>query len=128
MALSICQESYVCEPDASYRLYICAKRYQLKDYNNGNHRHHDDSEALAISIPATLIFLHSTSFHKETWEPTISSLLELLTGNQDALAQQTSVQDIWAIDCPNHGQSATLNQVALQQPEFLGQCECISSI
>jgi len=51
----------------------------------------------------TLIFLHSTSFPKEIWEPTIEQLL------QGQNRWKTRIREAYAIDCPNHGVAAVLN-------------------
>lgn len=50
----------------------------------------------------TLILLHATGLHKETWEPVIQALFDLS-------AKSTSIREAWAIECPNHGRSAVLN-------------------
>ncbi len=47
--------------DADYPFYITAKRYLPNAANPGIR----DTDAV------TLILLHSTSFHKEIWEPTL---------------------------------------------------------
>jgi len=51
----------------------------------------------------TLIFLHSTSFPKEIWEPTIE---DLLRGQN---RRKPRIREAYAIDCPNHGVAAVLN-------------------
>jgi pimeloyl-ACP methyl ester carboxylesterase len=53
----------------------------------------------------TLVFAHSTSNHKEQWELVISRIFELFPGR---------VNEMWAIDWQNHGESAVLNDHALQ--------------
>jgi hypothetical protein len=58
----------------------------------------------------TLIFLHPTSFPKEIWEPTIESLLH----EHDLWGAR--IREAYAIDCPNHGVAAVLND------GLLGDC------
>ncbi|KAJ7599223.1 Alpha/beta hydrolase family-domain-containing protein [Mycena floridula] len=51
---------------------------------------------------AQILFLaHGLTFVKELWEPMISRLFEL-----DSIS---SIQEIWTMDYPNHGRSASLN-------------------
>lgn len=64
------EQSVVYEPRGGYTLHVTAKRYSLEEFEV------DDPDAL------TLVFLHSTSFHKETWLPTIvSSFKRILYAN-----------------------------------------------
>ncbi|KAF5319886.1 hypothetical protein D9758_017851 [Tetrapyrgos nigripes] len=58
----------------------------------------------------TLVFLHATGMHKETWEVTIERLYKLAASSQNFF-----IQDIFSIECPNHGESAVLNQEALKK-------------
>ncbi|KAJ6511402.1 Alpha/Beta hydrolase protein [Mycena vitilis] len=53
----------------------------------------------------SLVFAHSTSNHKEQWEIIIKKIFELLPGR---------INEAWAIDWQNHGNSAALNDHALQ--------------
>ncbi|GAA6000046.1 hypothetical protein JCM10207_006028 [Rhodosporidiobolus poonsookiae] len=57
----------------------------------------------------TLVFSHANGFYKEVWEPTLSALVAQLDGNDRSLP----VEEIWAIDCINQGESAVLNQDVL---------------
>ena len=44
----------------------------------------------------------------------------------DELSQKRNairVEEVWAVECPNHGASALLNKEALQLAEFRRQCE-----
>jgi hypothetical protein len=102
------EQSVILEPQPDYPLYITAKRYWLPAFE----AHENDPDAL------TLIFLHATSFHKETWEPTIEKLFLLAAARGSAV----KIREAWALDCPNHGESALLNENALQQPQFLFNC------
>lgn len=66
----------------------------------------------------TLVLLHSTSFHKETWEPCLSTLFDR------AEASQLCIREAWAIEAPNHGRSATLNARVFSAPPFSEQFGC----
>ena len=102
------QHSYTLPPTPDYPLSIIAKRYWLP--------HGSNTEDPAAQ---TLIVLHSTSFHKETWEPTLQDLFELVSqSNTEVL-----IRDAWAVDCPNHGESGVLNNQALKDPQF-ANCVC----
>jgi len=90
---------YPPQPDV-YPLYITAKRYWLPEFT----AHWADPDAL------TLVVLHSTSFHKETWEPSLVRLFWETCLNKDSAANPVKIREAWAIDCPNHGQSAPLNE------------------
>ena len=102
------QHSYTLPPTPDYPLSIIAKRYWLP---NGSNTENPAAQ--------TLIVLHSTSFHKETWEPTLQDLFELVSrSNTEVL-----IRDAWAVDCPNHGESGVLNNQALKDPQFTN---CVS--
>ena len=102
------QCSYTIPPTPDYPLSIVAKRYWLPDSSNTEN-----------PAAQTLIVLHSTSFHKETWEPTLRDLFELVSqSNAEVL-----IRDAWAVDCPNHGESGVLNYQALKDPQF---SNCVS--
>lgn len=120
--------SVVYDPRDGYPLHLTAKRYRLAESGD---RDVEDSGAL------TLIFLHSTSFHKETWEPTIvrSDLFPVdLPTTRDIIQERifelvatdknknVKIHEAWAIECPNHGASAELNELALQKPEYFHSC------
>lgn len=120
--------SVVYEPRDGYPLHLTAKRYRLAESGDADV---EDPEAL------TLILLHSTSFYKEAWEPTIvrsDSLASSIHLNNDIVQERifelvaaskdenVKIREAWAIDCPNHGASAELNELALQQPEYFHNC------
>ena len=105
LMISLSSETVVLEPDDCYPLYVTAKRYWMHNV------HYDDQW--------TIIFLHSTSFFKEIWEPTIESLFDILHLSNKSLI----VKEAWSIECPNHGYSAELNHKALQLPDFYHKCE-----
>jgi hypothetical protein len=90
------EQSVVLEPQGDYPLFITAKRYWL-----ATERYRNYPDAL------TLIFLHSTSFHKEAFDVTIQHILNLVQSTE------LVVQEAWALDCPNHGEAAQLNEKVL---------------
>lgn len=102
------EQSVIYEPRDGYPLYVTAKRYWLPAFDADL----NDPDAL------TLILLHSTSFHKETWEVTLAKIFDLAMRSDGAVR----IREAWAIDCPNHGASAQLNELVLQQPEFFHNC------
>jgi len=95
-------EKFTLEPVVAYPFFVVGKRYWQ------DHSGLQRNNALAL----TLICLHSTSFHKETWEATIEDLfaLQLQDGKNTAF-----IQDVWAIDCPNHGEAALLNKGVVEK-------------
>ncbi|KAI0033836.1 alpha/beta-hydrolase [Vararia minispora EC-137] len=59
----------------------------------------------------SLLFLHAIASHKEAFLPTIEHVFAL----QTAAAPRPAfvVVDAWAMDCPNHGRAAVLNDARL---------------
>jgi hypothetical protein len=102
-------ESYVLPPSLNYSLFIVAKRYWVPEFE----RNVDNP------IAQTLIVLHSTSFHKETWEPALEDLFEMASQPQPMAV----IREAWAIDCPNHGEAGERNRKTLQGPGF-EHCRC----
>ncbi|KAI0311528.1 Alpha/beta hydrolase fold-1 [Amylostereum chailletii] len=94
-------------PGQGYPFFITAKRYRRPR-----------GDALDPGA-LTLICLHSTSFHKETWEPTLDVLFQA-----DGSFGQHRIAEAWAIECPNHGASAQLNEAALTHPLHKEQFSC----
>lgn len=95
-------------PGPGFPLHLTAKRYWLPTFQA------DHPDAL------TLIFLHATSFHKETWEPTIDRLFQLASTDNN---QHVKIREAWCLDCPNHGAAAELNERVLLEPEYFLNCE-----
>lgn len=83
---------YQLDPRPAEPLQVTAMRYQ--PYN-------------PPSDGITLILAHALGTHKETWMP----LLEYLFAEQDRLSNVRNVKilEAWSIECPNHGESAVLN-------------------
>ncbi|KXN88337.1 hypothetical protein AN958_07482 [Leucoagaricus sp. SymC.cos] len=117
--MKLSEEPFTLQPDISvlggngegYALYITAKRYRVE----GLAAVDGDSDAI------TILALHSTSFHKETWEPTLQVLFGTVSANRTG---KVKVREVWAIDCPNHGQAGILNQEILKKEPFAIDCGC----
>lgn len=117
--MHILEESVTLPPDISatdgkktgYPLYITAKRYFAKGFEVPE----GDTDAV------TILALHSTSFHKETWEPTVEALIDAMAR---AGAGKVKVHEVWAVDCPNHGQAGVLNREILKREEFSNDFGC----
>ncbi|RDB20315.1 Abhydrolase domain-containing protein mpaH [Hypsizygus marmoreus] len=97
-------------PRNGYPLFTTAKRYWLPELEV----HASDPEAL------TLILLHGTSFHKETWEPSLEHLLKLSIQPGSFV----KIREAWALDCPNHGEAGHLNEPMLNLPEYRNNYTC----
>lgn len=91
--------------DTGGGLRSCAKRYTV---NNGS--------AGLGNQQITLLFAHGLGFHKEQWEPVIYDLFQA-----DAMNAVSVIKEAWAVDCQDHGESASLNEDVL-----LGASRCVS--
>ena len=105
-------QAVILAPTDDYPLHTTAKRYWPASAEQEPHWHTSDASAL------TLILLHSTSFHKETWEPSLEQLFKLSSQPGSVV----KIREAWALDCPNHGASSQLNEKALMRPEFHNNC------
>jgi hypothetical protein len=101
-------QSITALPRHGYPLHVTAKRYWIPEFEA------NVSDPNAI----TLIFLHSTSFHKETWEPALEQVFKLSSQPESTV----KIREAWSLDCPNHGESGRLNEKELSQPEFQNNC------
>ncbi|KAG6873602.1 hypothetical protein C0995_013975 [Termitomyces sp. Mi166 len=97
-------------PRDGWPLITAAKRYWLPELT-GNA---DDPDAL------TLVLLHSTSFHKETWEPSLEKLLTLSAQP----GSKVKIREAWSLDCPNHGEAGHLNEPVLNDRAFRNNFTC----
>ncbi|KAF5353677.1 hypothetical protein D9758_008643 [Tetrapyrgos nigripes] len=105
-------------PRDGYPLFITAKRYTLSEFKV----YEDDPDAL------TLICLHSTASHKESWEPTLAKVFGLASEGMKTRKgdprREVKIREAWCLDCPNHGASAMLNERILQTPEYYLRFSC----
>jgi len=118
-------QTIILKPDRDYPLFITAKRYRhnpSSDLNSATSRSAGSEDSSSASEGLTLILLHSTSFHKETWEACLETMF-CLFGSQRAGERPVLIREAWSIECPNHGQSAGLNAPILSTPEFSDHCE-----
>lgn len=89
-------DTFVFDPRPDYPFLLASKRYRPKSNN-------------AISKGLTLVFAHGTGYHKEHWEATIEDLWSAVEQTKGV-----EIREFWSIDCPNHGDSAVLNEKTLQ--------------
>ncbi|KAF7300970.1 Abhydrolase domain-containing protein mpaH [Mycena indigotica] len=104
------EEAVLYHPTTAYPFFLSAKRYWLPEFKENE----QDPEAL------TLLFLHATSFHKETWMPTLEAIFKLAASSGSSL----KIREAWCLDCPNHGASGHANANILLQPEFFLNFSC----
>ncbi|KAJ7166055.1 Alpha/beta hydrolase fold-1 [Mycena filopes] len=104
------EEAVTYPPSGGYPLYLTAKRYWLPSFES-NAR---DPAAL------TLILLHATSFHKESWMPTLEAIFSYAATE----GSPVKIREAWCLDCPNHGASAQMNAAMLLQPQFFLNFSC----
>ena len=97
-ALRLQSQSYVFDPRPHYPLLVSVKRYWVPEFES------KDADAV------TLVLAHATGFHKELWEPVLEELYDQMHGTNTSVPK---IRDAWAIDCPNHGESAVLNEKTL---------------
>lgn len=97
---TLCSESYVFDGRPAYPLLVPAKRYWHPSLS------HEDG--------LTLILAHGTGFHKEHWEPFLDDLFGLLGTAASIGGPRLRVREAWAIDAPNHGAGALLNEATLR--------------
>lgn len=89
-------KTYLFDPRPEYPFLLSIKQYQFSTPDSG------------FPNDATLILTHGTGFHKEQWEPTLDHL-----HNLERQRGGFRIREAWSIDCPNHGDSATLNEDTL---------------
>ena len=96
-------EEYRFDPRPQFPFHVAMKRYSNLGEQNG----------------VTLILTHGTGFHKELWEP----IIERIFADSAKSSSGLRVRDAWAIDAPNHGDSATLNAPLLESGAYDLICE-----
>ena len=100
-ALRLRSQSYVFDARPHYPLLVSVKRYWVPEFES------KDPDA------ATLILAHATGFHKELWEPVLEELYDQMVVSSGTNSSVPKIREAWAIDCPNHGESAVLNEETL---------------
>jgi hypothetical protein len=101
---------YVFDPRPEFPLFVAAKQYWIPQSQS------TDPDAV------TLVLAHGTSFLNEHWEPVIEDLYELVM-NASTFMKSPKIRDIWAIEAPNHGVGAQLNEAVLKTG-YYPTCEC----
>ncbi|KAF8869615.1 hypothetical protein CPB85DRAFT_797278 [Mucidula mucida] len=100
--MSLSSQSYVFFPHSEGILPTTAKRYW---------------KGTAAEGGITLVCAHCTTSHKEAYEPFIEDLYEALpTG---------FIREVWAVEHPNHGEAAVINEATLLAVPYSQQCELI---
>jgi len=106
-------ETYVFDPRPEFPLLVSAKRYWIPQFES------TDPDAI------TLVLAHGTGFLNEHWDPVIEDLYELVA-NASTFTRSPKVRDVWAIEAPNHGVGAQLNEEVLKFG-YYPVCECQST-
>ncbi|KAF8154566.1 alpha/beta-hydrolase [Crassisporium funariophilum] len=97
--MTLLVERFTLEASPSYPLNVLATRYTL-----------GPSDSYTSGDDYTLICMHAIGSHKESWEVTIRALLSM---GRRARQSTYHIRDVYSIECPNHGESAVLNEDAL---------------
>jgi len=100
-ALRLQSQSYVFDARPHYPLLVSVKRYWVPKIESKG------------ADAATLVLAHATGFHKELWEPVLEQLYDQMAVSSRTNSSVPKIRDAWAIDCPNHGESAVLNEKTL---------------
>ncbi|KAF8452385.1 Alpha/beta hydrolase family-domain-containing protein [Boletus edulis BED1] len=106
-------KNYVFDPRPHLPFRISAKRYwthsDLEECTNGKTNSNPDDDKIRAEM-LTLVFAHANGFHKEHWEPIIHRLFEQQWASEQCPFR---IQDMWALDAPNHGDAAVMNEEVL---------------
>jgi len=108
-------QSYVFDARPQCPLLVSVKRYWVQGFES------TDPDAV------TLVLAHATSFHKELWEPVLEDLYTQAVVSPWACSPVLKIRDAWAIDCPNHGESAVLNEETLLS-NYTPTCEYFTCV
>ncbi|TFY73930.1 hypothetical protein EWM64_g10083 [Hericium alpestre] len=95
-------ESFIFDPRPHFPLLISVKRYWSPGFES------TDEDAI------TLVLMHATGSHNESWEPVLEELYSV-NGTASSISKYSfKIREAWAIECPNHGSAAALNEEALR--------------
>ncbi|KAN0094845.1 Alpha/beta hydrolase family domain containing protein [Tylopilus felleus] len=106
-SVPVSSKNYVFDPRPHFPFRIVAKRYWIGEHCPDTT---DQPVSKTQQDALTLVFLHGSGAHKEHWEPTIQRLFD----NEHTARNALRFHDMWALDMPNHGDSAILNEDALR--------------
>ncbi|KAA1474445.1 hypothetical protein DENSPDRAFT_841031 [Dentipellis sp. KUC8613] len=95
-------ESFVVDARPQYPLLISVKRYWSPGFDA------TDDDAL------TLVLTHAVGSHNEQWEPVLEELYGVNATASSISKYSFKVREAWAIECPNHGEGALLNEEKLK--------------
>ncbi|KAI0061136.1 hypothetical protein BV25DRAFT_1827001 [Artomyces pyxidatus] len=95
-------QSYVFDPRPHFPFLVSVKRYWVPGL-----------ESTDPSAP-TLIFTHGAGFYKEQWEPVLEELYDFVA-TAVSTGGKVTIRDAWAIEAPDHGESAVLNEKELHK-------------
>ncbi|KAJ9122427.1 hypothetical protein QFC22_001852 [Naganishia vaughanmartiniae] len=85
----------------------------------------DFSTSTSDDAGVTLIVCHANGFHKEMWEET---LREFLAHNSKPGGTQIAVDEIWALDFANQGESFRLNGGRIGPVASWADCHCLPDV
>ncbi|KLO19240.1 hypothetical protein SCHPADRAFT_885636 [Schizopora paradoxa] len=91
-------QRFICDPRPREPLQVTAVRYQPD---------------ILPSDGLTLILAHAASANKETWAPLVEELFSLQSSDTVG-SSCPKVLEAWAIECPNHGESAVINEADIK--------------
>ncbi|KZT35984.1 hypothetical protein SISSUDRAFT_104350 [Sistotremastrum suecicum HHB10207 ss-3] len=101
-------ETFVVDSRPSYPFRVGGNRYTPKIGTSA-------SSPKRIERHVSLIFLHSIGMFKETFEPVIEVLFKAYPVIQSHSGKSLIIDEVWSIECPNHGQSTVLNASEIQK-------------
>ncbi|KAH7337715.1 Alpha/beta hydrolase family-domain-containing protein [Rhizoctonia solani] len=89
-------------------IYFGAKTFPVNDATMWTvaNRYTPEKPRVGAGPTVTIVLSHGTGFHKEIWETTLKYLLSTPQG-------QANIDEIWALDAANHGDSGLLNKDSL---------------
>ncbi|KII93753.1 hypothetical protein PLICRDRAFT_403847 [Plicaturopsis crispa FD-325 SS-3] len=82
------------DPRPGYPLQVLATKYTSESQSNDGY---------------TLVFLHATGMHKESWDVSIQRLFDMFDNNA------VKIREVISIESPNHGESAEVNESAIRE-------------
>ncbi|KAJ9100661.1 hypothetical protein QFC21_003706 [Naganishia friedmannii] len=86
----------------------------------------DLSASSSDDTGVTLVVCHANGFHKEMWEETIRAFLAY--NNSKSGSSQIKVDEIWALDFANQGESFRLNGGRIGPLASWADCHCLPDV
>jgi len=102
-----------------FPLQVLATRYRTGDV----------SVPESVEDGYTLVCMHAVGLHKETWQAVARHLLSSITKDSVGRPHYLGhiIREIYAIECPNHGESALVNKEILQT-RYKDTCESMDRL